>query len=120
RDPYLDKAYLIDASILSSGFQMLLYPGILYAANVGSITCIKPFEGVPRLALISQLFIARGFPFDSVFIWYSNFCRLLALYEPVILSAFLALRAHPCTAGPVASCVATLIGSGGFSFFLTS
>src|SRR5699024_12840548 len=106
--------------MLSSGLQMLLYPGILYAANVGSITCIKPFEGVPRLALISQLFIARGFPFDSVFIWYSNFCRLLALYEPVILSAFVAVPAHLCTPAPAAPCGDTFIGSRGFPFFLIS
>src|SRR5699024_4360296 len=115
-----DNAYLIDASMLSSGFQMLLYPGILYAANVGSITCIKPLDGVPLLALISQLFIARGLPFDSVFICYNNFCILLALYEPVILSAFVATAAHLCTPAPAAPAGDTFIGSSGLPFFLTS
>src|SRR5699024_8052069 len=106
--------------MLSNGFHMLLYPGILYAANVGSITCLKPFDGVPRLALISQLFIARRLPFDSVFIRYNNFCRLLALYEPVIFSAFVAVPAQRCTPAPAAPAGDTFIGSRGFPFFLIS
>ena len=44
---------------------MLLCPGCLYALNVGPIVCIKPIEGVPALALLSQLFWTLGLPPDS-------------------------------------------------------
>src|SRR5690625_4511201 len=56
RHPYLLTVYRIEASIFDRGSQIFeLYPGRAYARNVGSITCIRPFDGVPRLALMSQL-----------------------------------------------------------------
>jgi len=39
--------------------------GIRYAAKVGSMTCMRPFDGVPAFAFESHRLIARGSPEDS-------------------------------------------------------
>src|SRR5690606_37899237 len=51
--------------MLSTGFQMSVCPGTACASNVGSMHCIRPFDGVPLAALESQSLIARGSPPDS-------------------------------------------------------
>ena len=43
-------------------------PGTWYASKVGWMTCSRPFDGMPLMALMSQLLMARrvaaGLPHD--------------------------------------------------------
>src|SRR5699024_9202069 len=98
RLPYLLTVYRIPASMFERGSQIfLLYPGRAYARNVGSITCISPLDGVPLLALLSQLLIARGFPLDSVCICISIRFKFATEYCPSILRACAARDLHCST-----------------------
>src|SRR6266496_3007260 len=84
--------------MLSTGFQMSLWPGILYELNVGSMHCIRPFDGVPFAAFESQLLIAWGLPPDSCWMicqmrWASASLTLM----PCLRSSSIACSIHSCT-----------------------
>src|SRR6266498_5055252 len=84
--------------MLSTGFQMSLWLGILYELNVGSMHCIRPFDGVPFAAFESQLLIAWGLPPDSCWMicqmrWASASLTLM----PCLRSSSIACLIHSCT-----------------------
>src|SRR5215217_3999141 len=73
--------------------------GSRFARNVGSITCIKPLEGTPFLALTSQLFIALGLPPDSWFILRRVLFALLGSW-PTRARACITIPRHCSTPAP--------------------
>src|SRR5699024_6454220 len=51
--------------MLSTGSQISPCPGTLFASKVGSMHCMRPLDGVPAAALLSQSLMACGSPADS-------------------------------------------------------
>src|SRR5690554_2704119 len=92
----------MEATMFANGSQiprLRTFPA--YALKVGSMSCIRPLEGVPFRALMSQVLMALGFPSDSWFI----LRRRELIHEdgdPVCDSARSAVSRHRATPAPPA------------------
>src|SRR5699024_8211651 len=85
----------MDARMFANGSQMLFGAReSRNARNVGSMTCMRPFDGVPRFALLSQLLIARGLNPDSCFMRRISAAMFASEALPVIPSACCATGIH--------------------------